>query len=221
MRSIATKRETAQDPRPRGLTRPARQAPGVPRLGCQRSRGPGAGGRLRERGRRAGPRCSGTTPCPHTPAAWLRRAPAARDRHPPGARALPAGASPRGGLAAGPGLCSARPRRTPRSGPRPRLSAEGPGPIPPPPPAPRRALPARPGGGRTRLVTGLGRPRARRAPGRARPGGGRPRAHITGRGPGPHPGSPGAACRGKTSSGSTPTSPTPPGAGRSWQSIQR
>lgn len=80
-------------------------------------------------------------------------------------------------------------------GPRPRVPSPG-----SPSPGPRRLFRgsrAGAGRGKSRLITGLGLPRpCRSRAGRARSSGGRPRTHITGRGPGPHPGSPGADRRG-------------------------
>lgn len=80
---------------------------------------------------------------------------------------------------------------------------------------------AGPGPGRRRdaagsgLLTGLGRAGA--AAGKARPGGGRPRTHITGRGPEPHPGSPGAEWR--AADRCRPTRSLPAKRGSPWRRL--
>lgn len=160
------------------------------------------------------PDAPGPRPASHALLVWLRRGPCGeegkrrRKQRPRRERGSPqtlthpdAGVSPRKGLS-----CR-RARRVPSL---PRLAGA----------RERRPLQAGSGRGRSRLVTGPGRPQARRAgAGRARPGGRRPRTHITGRGPGPHPGSPGGDRRG--AGPCRPTRSLPAKRGSPWRRRRR
>lgn len=130
-----------------------------------------------------------------------------------------------GGLQAGGSGFSANahpPRRLrlPEEGPELQGRAAGRAGCPPSLARERRPLRGGCGRGGSRLVTGPGRPQARRTgAGRARPGGRRPRTHITGRGPGPHPGSPGADRRGAGQC--RPTRSLPAKRGSPWRRRRR
>lgn len=182
------------------------------------------GGRPRLDGGRVDPRGSGATPglAPARGLASPRPTGGGRGkrkRRPPGARGSPnESIHPRVAYRL---PANSRPNRTPappreragagrrggRTGtvpsplgplhPLPHAGEPEPGSAGPKPRRPSRGGRAAVGREGSWLVTGLGCPQARSArAGRACPRGGRPRTHITGRGPGPHPGSPGAEWRG-------------------------